>query len=268
MERAPGIATSACCIGAGRMGRAITRAARHAGIRVTGSWTRSSTRPLDELLGTADVVFVAVPDDAVSGVMEQLAQAGTDGQLVMVTSGAAHIEQLAVVAPRLRVARLHPMQAVGADAPVDVLRGAVAAITAADPSVRAAAAELARRLGMRPVELDDHHAPAWHAAGTIAAGGVVATLAAARDLAIAAGVDADAALDAVGTLAASAIAQARAGSPERALTGPVARGDHATVDAHRTAILAVAPHVLELYDALARRAVHVAEGRAVPGASS
>lgn len=268
MERATGTATSACCIGAGRMGRAITRTAQRAGIRVTGSWTRSSSRPLAELLDTAEVAFLAVPDDAVAGVMEQLAQAATDGQLVMVTSGAAQVERLAAVAPRLRVARLHPMQAVGADAPDDVLDGAVAAITAADPSVLTAAAELARRLGMRPVELDDHHAPTWHAAGTIAAGGVVATLAAARDLAIAAGVDADAALDALGALAASAIAQARAGSPERALTGPVARGDHATVDAHRTAILAVAPHLLELYDALADRAAQVAGGPAVPGATS
>lgn len=258
MGRAPGTAASACCIGAGRMGRAIARAAQGAGFRVTGSWTRSSTGSLDELLGTADVVFLAVPDDAVAGVVEQVGVAATDGQLVVVTSGAARIDRLAVLAPGLRIARLHPMQAVGVDAPEDVLDGAVAAITALEPAVYAAVAELARRLGMRPIELADEHAATWHAAGTVAAGGIVATLAAARDLAVAAGLDAEAALDAVGMLAASALGQARSSSPERAITGPVARGDHATVEGHRTAIGSGAPELLELYDALAARACVVA----------
>ncbi|MGH2746035.1 MAG: DUF2520 domain-containing protein, partial [Thermoleophilaceae bacterium] len=40
--------------------------------------------------------------------------------------------------------------------------------------------------------------------------------------------------------------------PEDALTGPVARGDHATVEAHRRALEDAAPELLELFDELVR----------------
>ena len=39
--------------------------------------------------------------------------------------------------------------------------------------------------------------------------------------------------------------------PERALTGPIARGDEDTVARHRAAITGRAPELLPLYDALA-----------------
>lgn len=265
MKPSTGVATSACCIGTGRMGRAIVHAARRAGMDVVGSWSRSSTTPLEAVLADVDVVFVAVPDDAVGAVTALLGRHGSAGQLVLVTSGAARIEALAAAAPALRVARLHPMQAVGADAREDVLDGAVAAITALDGSTAEAAHEVARRLAMRGFDLADGAAATWHAAGTVAAGGVVATLAAARDLAVAAGLDAELALVAVGALAASAVDQARETSPERAITGPVARGDRTTVQSHRAAIIEVAPSLLDLYDVLAARVAHVAGGASVTG---
>jgi len=66
-----------------------------------------------------------------------------------------------------------------------------------------------------------------------------------------------------------------------ALTGPIARGDHATVERHREALAEAAPELLPLYDALAARAESVAresvneaphedrphQGRAARGAS-
>lgn len=51
--------------------------------------------------------------------------------------------------------------------------------------------------------------------------------------------------------------------PERALTGPIARGDHATVDAQRRAVEEVAPHLLELFDELVRH-THSLAGRKAP----
>ena len=41
--------------------------------------------------------------------------------------------------------------------------------------------------------------------------------------------------------------------PEEALTGPVARGDDATVAAQRAAVEEAAPELLDLFDELVRR---------------
>jgi predicted short-subunit dehydrogenase-like oxidoreductase (DUF2520 family) len=46
--------------------------------------------------------------------------------------------------------------------------------------------------------------------------------------------------------------------PERALTGPVARGDHATVAAQRAAIVKERPQLEPLFDALVERTEAVA----------
>ena len=51
--------------------------------------------------------------------------------------------------------------------------------------------------------------------------------------------------------------------PERALTGPIARGDHATVEAQRAAVEDVAPHLLDLFDELVRH-THSLAGRETP----
>jgi len=51
--------------------------------------------------------------------------------------------------------------------------------------------------------------------------------------------------------------------PERALTGPVARGDDATVAAQREAVAGAAPQLLPLFDELVERTQALA-GRAVP----
>jgi predicted short-subunit dehydrogenase-like oxidoreductase (DUF2520 family) len=51
--------------------------------------------------------------------------------------------------------------------------------------------------------------------------------------------------------------------PERALTGPIARGDHATVQAQRSAVEEVAPHLLEMFDELVRH-THSLASREAP----
>jgi predicted short-subunit dehydrogenase-like oxidoreductase (DUF2520 family) len=50
--------------------------------------------------------------------------------------------------------------------------------------------------------------------------------------------------------------------PEAALTGPVARGDEATVEAQRAAVEEAAPELLALFDELVERTRELAERRA------
>jgi predicted short-subunit dehydrogenase-like oxidoreductase (DUF2520 family) len=139
-----------------------------------------------------------------------------------------------------------------------VLDGAVAAITAIDEADHAEATQLARTLGMRPVTLDDEGAPAWHAAAVLAAGSVVALVDAAAELAATAGVDRTLAFHGLASLATGALAQARATAPDAALTGPVARGDDATIRAHVAALAERAPQLVAAYDVLTRRAIDLA----------
>jgi predicted short-subunit dehydrogenase-like oxidoreductase (DUF2520 family) len=114
---------------------------------------------------------------------------------------------------------------------------------------------------MRPFDLDDDAAPAWHAAASIAAGGVTSLIAAARDLSVSAGVPLEIALDAHAALARTAAEQARRETPERSLTGPYARGDAATVAAHVAAIGEHRPDLVDLYRELGLLTTVLAGGR-------
>ncbi len=265
----------ACSIGAGPMGRALLDAAACAELDVVGAWAPSEAsreliarrfdvepaEDLSSLLVAASVVFVAVPDPKLGAVVEQLGNVLRDAlanPLVLVASGSVRLADLHALAPNVRLARMHPLQAVADDAPPTVLDGAVAAITALDASDEAEATQLARVLGMRPVSLDDAGAPAWHAAAVLAAGSVVALVDAASRLAATAGVDRTLAFHGLASLATGALAQARAAGPAAALTGPVARADDETVRDHVAALAERAPELTTAYDVLTRRAVALA----------
>ena len=56
--------------------------------------------------------------------------------------------------------------------------------------------------------------------------------------------------------------------PERALTGPVARGDEATIAAQRDAISERAPELLKLFDALVEATRELAAASEPPAAAA
>jgi predicted short-subunit dehydrogenase-like oxidoreductase (DUF2520 family) len=124
--------------------------------------------------------------------------------------------------------------------------GAGCTISASTPRARAACLELVQMLGMRPFEIDDALRPLYHAAAAIGAGAVVAVASLAERLIELAGVDRDYLIP----LVRSAFENwARTGAA--ALTGPIARGDEATVNKQRAAIAEHSPESLPVWDALA-----------------
>jgi predicted short-subunit dehydrogenase-like oxidoreductase (DUF2520 family) len=102
---------------------------------------------------------------------------------------------------------------------------------------------------MRAVEVLERDRVAYHAAASIASNFLITLESAAERLAAGAGVDRDLLVPLV---RATVENWAVLGS-ERALTGPVARGDEQTVAAQRAAISDRAPELLELFDALVQR---------------
>jgi predicted short-subunit dehydrogenase-like oxidoreductase (DUF2520 family) len=188
----------------------------------------------------ADAVVLAVPDAAIAA----LAATIPPGPAVGHCAGALGLDALAPHAERFS---LHPLMTLPPGSGAAQLRGAGAAIAGSTPRARALAAELARRAGLEPFGVEDTDRALYHAAASIASNFLVTLEAIAERLFAAAGVERRHAIP----LAQASLAAWAALGATRALTGPIARGDRATVARQRAAIEARAPELLPVYDALA-----------------
>jgi predicted short-subunit dehydrogenase-like oxidoreductase (DUF2520 family) len=117
---------------------------------------------------------------------------------------------------------------------------------------------LAHALGMRPFAIADADRAAYHAGAAMASNFLIALEMAAERVG---GVDRELLAPLVRAAVETWVAEGDA-----ALTGPIARGDEATVARHREAIAERAPDLLALYDVLAQETRAVAARAAVPAA--
>jgi predicted short-subunit dehydrogenase-like oxidoreductase (DUF2520 family) len=99
---------------------------------------------------------------------------------------------------------------------------------------------------MRPINIADEDRAAYHAAAVMASNFLVTLENAAEQLGATAGLSRQ---DLLPLVRATVENWARLGS--QALTGPLARGDEATIDKHRQALAERAAELLPLYDTLA-----------------
>jgi predicted short-subunit dehydrogenase-like oxidoreductase (DUF2520 family) len=216
-------------IGSGRVGSAFTARLRERGVAVGED--------------DADVVLLCVPDTAISDVSRCLAPGRT---WVGHVSGAT---PLAALEPHERRFSLHPLQTFREPSgdPIQLamqLDGAWAAITGDTAEALAVARELAELLGLRPFELSDADRTLYHA-GAVFASNYLVTL---ERAAVRLGVPAE------------GLVPLMRGTIEHGfeLTGPIARGDWATVEAHKQAIRAKQPELETLYETLAEATVQLA----------
>jgi predicted short-subunit dehydrogenase-like oxidoreductase (DUF2520 family) len=141
--------------------------------------------------------------------------------------------------------------------------GAGAAIAGNSARALGLARELALALEMEPVEVDDRDRAAYHAAASVASNFLVTLEAAAERIAATVGIERRLLVP----LVRATVENWASLGPERALTGPVARGDEATVQAQRAAIADRAPELLELFDAMVDATRALANGAAQPPAT-
>jgi predicted short-subunit dehydrogenase-like oxidoreductase (DUF2520 family) len=241
LERMPAAAgpLRIAIVGDGRVGGALARGLRAAGHDVAGPLGRGEVAP-------ADAVLLCVPD---SEIRAAAAAAAGSARFAGHTSGATPLD--ALDAAQAETFGLHPLQTV--PEPDADLRGAGAAIAGATPAALDLARRLAADLGLEPVEIADEDRPAYHAAASIASNFLVTLEAAAETVARAAGIEPDDARRLLGPLVRATVENWLALGPEGALTGPVARGDDATVEAQRAAVTDAAPELLPLFDELVER---------------
>lgn len=251
-------------LGPGRVGTAVAHALVRGGHRVVAAADGgggSARRLADQVAGCrvetsaaaavarAGTVLVTVPDDVMQEVVAEVAAADgwQAGQHVVHCSGARGTEVLRLAAlAGARVAACHPAQTVPAGAGADALLGVPWAVTCDEPD-RAWAEDLVLATGGDPFALAAGARTLYHAGLTIGSNAAAAAVAVARQLLLAAGVDAP---ERVLTGLAEASVRNTARDGATALTGPVVRGDVGTVADHLTALDVDVPRLAQAYRAL------------------
>jgi predicted short-subunit dehydrogenase-like oxidoreductase (DUF2520 family) len=211
-------------IGSGRVGSAVS--------------ARLSERGVAMGEDDPDVVLLCVPDTAISDASRDL----TPGRAwVGHVSGAT---PLAALEPHARRFSVHPLQTFDRSGDPTQFDGAWAAITGENGEALSVARELAETLGLQPFELAEGDRTLYHA-GAVFASNYLVTL---QRAAVRLGVPAE------------GLVPLMRGTIDHGfdLTGPIARGDWATVEAHKQAIRAKHPELENLYGTLAEATVLLA----------
>jgi predicted short-subunit dehydrogenase-like oxidoreductase (DUF2520 family) len=233
---------SLAVVGRGRLGTALVSALQARDYPVFGPFGRGAD-------GRGfDAVLLCVPDARIA----EAAALIEPGRLVGHCSGATGLEVLG----RVDAFSVHPLMTITGTAR-PAFEGAAAAVAGSGPGALAFARRLANILDMEPIEVHDRDRIAYHAAACFASNFLVMLEAAAERLAGTAGVDRRALVP----LVRATVENWSELGPERALTGPVARGDHGTVAAHRETVAERAPELLGLFDSLVQATRELADSR-------
>ncbi|WP_375001872.1 Rossmann-like and DUF2520 domain-containing protein [Aeromicrobium sp. CTD01-1L150] len=266
-------------IGAGRVGSVVAARLRAAGHEIVGVSARSDASRLRaatmlpdvpvldpaDVARRSEVLVLAVPDDALVALSEQLAGADAvrPGTVVAHTSGRHGLGALEALTRRgARPLALHPaMTFTGGTA--DLERTCVWGLTAADTD-RDLAADLVQTLGGTVLWVDEADRVRYHAA--LAHGANHLTTLVAQSLELLRGIghpaegttDAGMAAEVLRPLLEAALANALE-LGDAALTGPVARGDVTTVRAHVEALAEAPASTQDAYEALAQATAGRAE---------
>jgi predicted short-subunit dehydrogenase-like oxidoreductase (DUF2520 family) len=281
-------------IGAGRVGRALARLLRQRGWRIGAVVTRSPATAraavraigagraqsrLDATVLAADVVLIATPDRAIASVASDLAHIAVAQGARRLRGGALRISarpdrrilastiilhtngalDRSVLAPLEKLGAatgsLHPLQTFTRNSEPD-LAGAICAIEGTPRAVRIAR-RIARDLGCTAVVIGPQAKPAYHAAAALAAGHTLAVAEAATRILIALGFTRRQAVRALLPLTRQTLANFDRLGANAAWTGPLARGDLATVKKHAAALRKFPREYRDAYAALSRLALLV-----------
>jgi predicted short-subunit dehydrogenase-like oxidoreductase (DUF2520 family) len=210
---------SVTVIGAGRAGSAIAARLRERGVDVGAE---------------GELRLLCVPDSAIA----EVAAAIEPGPWIAHVSGAT---PLAALAPHSRRFSVHPLQTLVRSRGPEQLDGAWAAVTAETPDGRVRAVWLAETLGLTPFDLADDARALYHAGAVVASNFLVTLHRAAARLVADAGAPPEGLLPLM----------RRTIENDFELTGPIARGDRATVERHLAAIREREPQLEPLYAELA-----------------
>jgi predicted short-subunit dehydrogenase-like oxidoreductase (DUF2520 family) len=201
-------------------------------------------------------ILIAVPDDAIESVAVEL---NLQFGIVLHTSGARGSEALQVLACRgVHCGSIHPLQTISdPESGASVLRGAAFAVSGDAPAL-AWAEQIVHAANGTILRIPAERRPLYHAAAVLASNYLTALLSAAQSLMIAADVDPDEALQALGPIARTSLDNTLRQGPTAALTGPIERGDLATIASHLMALKEFSGPIPLLYKAAGLQTLELA----------
>jgi len=255
-------------VGPGNLGTALGVALTATGYTVTGIAVRRKTarasalarqlktravvmgkRPLD-----SDIVWITVPDDAIAAVARTLASSQDwRRKIVFHSSGALTSDELDTLRARgASVAAVHPMMTFVRDA-LPQMAGVSFALEG-DPAAIRAARRIVENLGGRPFGITKQNKVLYHVFGSFASPLVIALMATLEEVAQAAGIRKADIKPVMTPLLWQTLRNYLKHDAETAFSGPLVRGDVATVRRHLRELQKL-PHAREVYVALAKAAV-------------
>lgn len=266
-------------IGCGTVGSALGKLLRGVGYRICGVATsnletaqraaevtgaESCSDSPSEIAPTGEIVFITTPDDLIESVCVGISEQGgfQQGAAVIHCSGALSSEILASARGcGAKVATLHPLQSFASiDQAVSLVPGSFCTIEG-DEDALSIVRKIVEDLGGMVSEITAEKKTLYHAAAVAASNYLVTLIHFALELDQAAGLDGETSLKALLPLIKGTLNNiGEKGIPD-ALTGPIARGDVATVSAHLKVIEEDAPELLPLYQCLGLYTVDLAKAK-------
>jgi predicted short-subunit dehydrogenase-like oxidoreductase (DUF2520 family) len=270
--------SSVAIVGAGRVGRALGKRLRELGWTIGAVVTRSpaTARRAVRFIGAgrahaeltrqvvgADLVLITTPDSQIEDVAAQLAKKGGEewrGKVVLHTNGALGSSALSALQRRgAATGSMHPLQTFSNRA-APQLEGCIFALEGSRAAM-AMGSKVVRSLGGIVVNVASGHKPAYHAAGAMVSGHLLGLVEAATRILMTIGFTRRQAVRALLPLLRQTVGNLERFGPGAAWTGPLARGDFATVRRHAEAMRRFPREFREAYAALARLSASLLSGK-------
>ncbi|WP_366445481.1 DUF2520 domain-containing protein [uncultured Selenomonas sp.] len=264
-------------LGAGKVGTTLGRYFAEHSVEVAGYYSRSISSASEaaaftgsrvfetarDVLAASDVLFLTVPDGAIRTVYDALPKELLRGKILCHASGALTAKE---AFPDIETyggsgCSVHPLFAVSDKNAYRELVDVFFAVEGTPACLPRMTAWL-RSIGLHAQRIDGSRKRLYHAAAVVASNHVVALFAEAMDMLEACGFDETAARAALAPLFLGNARHVAEAGPEKALTGPVERGDAATVEKHLAAFAEIGDEDdRALYRLLTKRLLRIAKAK-------
>ena len=223
-------------VGRGRVGRSLVDALERLGASVR----LVAGTDGDDLAVTASappLVLLAVPDSAIAEVGARVVRTTRELAGVVHLSGGTTLQELERVrSAGTPVGSFHPFTPFATVRGADAFVGIVVGIDASHADLRHHLHALAKAFGAKPLQVRPEVRVMYHVAATVASAQVVALASQAQELLRQCGWSADDSLEALLPLMRATVENLRRSGLPEALSGPVRRGDAATIGKHLEAL--------------------------------
>ena len=242
---------------AGISGRRLESVRRAAEVIGTGAF---SDKPW-EITAGADIVFITTPDDAIAGTCRELISRNSLKQSAVVLHCSGSLPSTILLSEErkdIHAGSLHPLQSFASlKTDRNPFRDIIAAVEGDETAVGIARG-IAADLGAVSLEIKTEAKPLYHAAAVVASNYLVSLMDLSFRLISAAGITGGDAVRVLYPLVKGTLGNIEKIGIPNALTGPISRGDIATVADHLSRMETALPELVSIYKPLGRHTVGLA----------